>query len=121
LMAGTDSLLPGLVPGFALHRELRELVDVGLTPFEALRTSTTRPFEYLGESDKAGTIEVGKHSDLLLLEANPLKDISAASQVAGVLIRGRWVSAGEIKRRMTELAESSQAPSPSRSRRREPR
>jgi imidazolonepropionase-like amidohydrolase len=110
LMAGTDSLLPGLVPGFALHRELKELVEVGLTPFEALRTSTTRPFEYLGEIDTAGTIEVGKRSDLLLLEANPLKDISAASQVAGVLIRGRWVGADEIRKRMKELAESFQAP-----------
>ena len=109
LMAGTDSLLPGLVPGFALHRELEELVDVGLTPFEALRTSTTRPFEYLGEIDRAGTIELGKRSDLVLLEANPLKDISAASRVAGVLIRGRWVGADEIKKRMQELAESSQA------------
>jgi hypothetical protein len=38
LMTGTDSLLPGLVHGFALHRELRELVGVGLTPFEALQT-----------------------------------------------------------------------------------
>jgi imidazolonepropionase-like amidohydrolase len=104
LMAGTDSLLPGLVPGFALHRELRELVDVGLTPFEALRTSTTRPFEYLGEIDRAGTIAVGKRADLLLLEANPLEDISAASQVAGVLIRGQWVGTDEIRRRMKELA-----------------
>jgi imidazolonepropionase-like amidohydrolase len=110
LMAGTDSLLPGLVPGFALHRELKELVDVGMTPFEALRTSTTRPFEYLGEIDSAGTIAVGKRSDLLLLEANPLKDITAASQVAGVLIRGRWVGTGEIKKRMKELAEPSRAP-----------
>ncbi|HJS50741.1 MAG TPA: amidohydrolase family protein, partial [Pyrinomonadaceae bacterium] len=54
LMAGSDTILPGLVPGFALHRELKELVEVGLTPYEALRTSTTRPFEYLGEIDKAG-------------------------------------------------------------------
>ena len=55
LMTGTDTLFPGLVPGFALHRELEELVEVGLTPFESLRTSTTAPFEYLGESDRAGT------------------------------------------------------------------
>lgn len=103
LMAGTDSLLPGLVPGFALHRELMELVGVGLTPFEALRTATTRPFEYLGELDKAGTIEVGKRSDLVLLDENPLKDISGASKVAGVLVRGRWLGADEIKKRMKEL------------------
>ena len=42
LMAGTDALVPVTLPGFSLHRELEELVDVGLTPYEALRTSTTQ-------------------------------------------------------------------------------
>jgi imidazolonepropionase-like amidohydrolase len=111
LMAGSDTLLPGLVPGFALHRELQELVDVGLTPYEALRTSTTSPFEYLGESDRAGTIEVGKQTDLLLLDENPLENISAASKIAGVLIRGRWIGAEEIHKRMQELAASFEVPS----------
>ena len=104
LMTGTDSLLPRLVPGFALHQELKELVDVGLTPYEALRTSTTIPYEYLGELKEAGTIEVGKRTDLLLVEANPLEDISAASKIAGVLMRGRWVGKGEIDRRMRAIS-----------------
>jgi imidazolonepropionase-like amidohydrolase len=106
LMTGTDTLFPGLVPGFALHRELRELVDVGLTPFEALRTSTTRTFEFLGEINKAGTIEVGKHSDLVLLDENPLKDISGASKVAGVLMRGHWIGREAIRNRMKEIERS---------------
>ena len=110
LMAGSDTPWPGLVPGVALHRELRELVDVGLTPFEALRTSTTSPFEYLGESDRAGTIAVGKQTDLLLLDENPLEDISAASKIAGVLIRGRWIGTEEIHKRMRELAASFAVP-----------
>ena len=105
LMTGTDSLLPRLVPGFTLHQELRELVDVGLTPYEALRTSTTIPYEYLGEARRAGTIEVGKHTDLLLVEDNPLQDVSAASKIAGVLMRGRWVGREEIDRRMRKIAE----------------
>ena len=108
MLAGSDAPLPGLVPGFALHRELRELVDVGLTPFEALRTATTNPFEYLGESDRAGTIQVGRQTDLLLLEANPLEEISAASRIAGVLVRGRWIGAAEIERRMQALTASAE-------------
>lgn len=104
LMTGTDTLLPRLVPGFALHRELRELVDVGLTPYEALRTSTTIPYEYLGESTEAGTIEIGKRSDLLLVDGNPLEDISAASRIAGVLMRGRWIGREAIDERMRQIA-----------------
>jgi imidazolonepropionase-like amidohydrolase len=104
LMAGSDTMMIGLYPGFALHGELRELVDVGLTPYEALRTSTTNPFEYLGESDRAGTVAVGKRSDLLLVDENPLEDISAASKISGVLIRGRWIGRREIDDRMQALA-----------------
>ena len=109
IVAGSDALMIGLYPGSALHRELRELVDVGLTPFEALRTSTTNPFEYLGEADRAGTIEAGKRSDLLLLDANPLEDVSAASKIAGVLIRGRWIGRKEIHETMREIAASYEA------------
>lgn len=90
LLAGTDSPWPGLVPGFALHRELQELVAAGLTPYEALRTSTTAPFEYLEESDRRGTIAMGKESDLVLVNGNPLADISAAGKISGVLMRGHW-------------------------------
>jgi imidazolonepropionase-like amidohydrolase len=103
MMAGSDTILPGLVPGFALHGELREMVDVGMTPYQALRTSTTTPFEYLGEAARAGTIEVGKFSDLVLLDADPLKDITGISKIAGVLMRGRWIGSDEIRKRMEEI------------------
>lgn len=106
LLAGSDSILPGLVPGFALQRELHELVDAGLTPYEALRTSTTAPFEYLGEAERAGTVAVGKQSDLILVDANPLEDIAAASKIAGVLVRGRWIGSDEIRNRMQAIADA---------------
>ena len=106
LMTGTDSLFPGLVPGFAVHRELQELVSVGLTPFEALRTSTTQPYEFLGELDRAGTIEVGKYTELVLVNEDPLKDVSGAAKIAGVLVRGRWIGIDEISARMKTIEAS---------------
>jgi imidazolonepropionase-like amidohydrolase len=104
LLAGSDTIIPGLVPGFALHRELAELVKAGLSPYEALRSSTTRPFEYLGEADKAGTIEVGKRSDLILVDEDPLRDVSGASKISGVLVQGRWIGSDEISARMRKIA-----------------
>jgi imidazolonepropionase-like amidohydrolase len=103
-------MMIGLNPGFSLHGELRELVDAGLTPYEALRSSTTNPFEYLGEADRAGTIEAGKRSDLLLLDANPLEDVSAASKIAGVLVRGHWLGREAIRNKMRAIAESFRTP-----------
>jgi hypothetical protein len=106
LMTGTDSFLPGIVQGFSVHHELEELVGVGLSPFEALLTSTTRPIEFLGELDKAGTIETGKRADLVLLEENPLEDITSSRKIAGVMISGRWLSKTEIQEGLAKLADS---------------
>ena len=104
LMTGTDSLIPSNVPGFSIHDELAELVDVGLSPYAALRSSTTEPFAFLGELDRAGTIEVGKRADLVLLQDNPLADIAATRAISGVMLQGRWLGAEELEQGLAELA-----------------
>jgi hypothetical protein len=104
MMTGTDSLMLGIFPGSAVHDELREMVEAGLTPYQALRTSTINPFEYLGEANRAGTVELGKQSDLILVDGDPLEDISATSRISGVLIRGRWIERKEILKMMQEVA-----------------
>ena len=100
LMAGTDAFIPTNLPGFSLHDELQELVAVGLTPFEALRSATTYPMEFLGELSEAGTVEVGKQVDLVLLDANPLEDIKNTRAIAGVFCKGHWLDQSDIKRIM---------------------
>jgi imidazolonepropionase-like amidohydrolase len=90
LMSGTDAPSSGMVPGFSLHDELVTMADVGLSPFEVLKTSTTNPALYLGELDEVGTVEVGKRADLVLLEENPLDDVTNTRQIAGVMARGRY-------------------------------
>jgi imidazolonepropionase-like amidohydrolase len=103
LMTGTDSLIPTTVPGFSIHCELEELVGVGLSPYEALRASTTHPCEFLGELENAGTIAVGKRADLVLLEGNPLKEITNTRKIAGVMIQGHWLSKTELQKGLEEL------------------
>jgi len=77
-----------------------------LTPYEALRASTTNPFEFLGELDEAGTVQVGKRADLVLLEANPLEAITNTREIAGVMIQGRWLSQAELQEGLDDLAAS---------------
>ena len=89
LLAGTDAGL-GLVPaGSALAWEIGLFVEAGLSHYEALRTATVAPARFLGVSDQLGTIEVGKRADLLLLEANPLEDLSSLTSPVGVIQRGK--------------------------------
>ncbi|HEX2533814.1 MAG TPA: amidohydrolase family protein, partial [Chitinophagaceae bacterium] len=68
IMAGTDVILPFLVPGYSLHQELEMLVKAGLTPAEALQAATLTAARCLGLQDKAGAIKVGYWADLVLLE-----------------------------------------------------
>jgi imidazolonepropionase-like amidohydrolase len=96
IMAGTDSPMPGVYPGFALHEELELLVASGLTPPEALRSATLEPARFLGIADKSGSVAVGKRADLLLLDADPTKDIRNTRRIHAVLIDGRLLRSTDL-------------------------
>jgi len=107
LLSGTDaSPIPSILPGFALHEELEELVATGLSPYEALRVSTTNAHDFLGERAVAGTIETGKVANLVLLDGNPLEKISNTRKILGVMTQNRWLSQADIQGRMAEIKAS---------------
>lgn len=106
VMAGTDAPLTFIYPGFALHDELAKFVEAGLSPYRALRAATVTPAEFLGISGKTGTVEKGKAADLVLLDANPLGDISNTRRIAGVFVNGRWIPKSEIDSKLNRIADS---------------
>ena len=89
MIAGTDAPMPGVYPGSALHDELERFVDAGFTPAEALRAATLGPASFLGIADKAGSVDVGKRADLVLLDADPLRDIRNTRRIEAVVLDGR--------------------------------
>jgi tetratricopeptide (TPR) repeat protein len=109
LMTGTDAPFDFVVPGFALHDELAFFVASGLTPLEALRAATSVPARFLGLAGKSGTVAVGAEADLLLIEADPLADISATRRVAGVFRRGRWLAPEMLQAGLVALAQRNTA------------
>lgn len=102
LLLGCDAPQIFNVPGFSTHNELKYLVDAGLTPYEALQTGTVNVAKYLSISN-AGTIKPGAVADLLLMDGNPLTDITNSRKVAGVMIRGKWLSKSEIDAGLRKL------------------
>ena len=104
LLLGSDAPQWWNVPGFSALRELGALVAAGLTPYQALETGTRNVATFFGTQDRAGTIEVGKRADLILLDANPLDDIGNVWKNAGVMIRGRWLSRATLDQRLQQLA-----------------
>lgn len=105
---GSDTNNPYLVPGVSLLDELDYLVEAGFTPYEALETGTRNAAEALGELDEFGTLEVGKRADMILLDSNPLEDVSAVRDQRGVMLRGRWLPENEIQTYLDELVMSYQ-------------
>jgi len=103
LLLGSDSF-GTLVPGFSAHRELELMVEAGLTPYQALRTGTVNVAAYLEESDHAGTLEVGKRADFILLSENPLIDITNARTVEGVYTQGVWHTQADLNVMLEEAA-----------------
>lgn len=103
ILIGTDALVPSTLPGFSLHEELEELVASGLTPYEALRIATMNTSEFLGELDSTGTIQPGRKANLVLLDENPLRHISATRKIFGVMTQNRWISKTEIDNRLSDI------------------
>ena len=92
VLAGTDANsapgAPASVPhGSSMHRELELLVDAGLSNVDALRAATVLPAQYFGLDDR-GTIAPGRRADLLLVDGDPLADITATRNVQSVWCGG---------------------------------
>ncbi|RFF29497.1 amidohydrolase family protein [Wenzhouxiangella sediminis] len=92
IMAGTDANDTISFPGFSLHDELLHLSRAGLPPMDVLRAATTTPAAYLDQSDLLGGIAVGKRADLLLLDANPLENISNTRSIDSVIFNGKLLN-----------------------------
>jgi imidazolonepropionase-like amidohydrolase len=102
LLLGSDAPQVFDVPGFSVHHELRYLVDAGLTPYEALRTGTVNVAKFYNRDDM-GIIKSGAVADLILLNGNPLKDITQTKNIEGVMLGDRWLSKEYIKKELKKL------------------
>lgn len=90
-LLGTDTPNPLMVPGFSVHDELQALVrDAGFTPYEALLTTTRNVGTFLADTT-IGVVRPGAVANLLLVDGNPLTDLTTLRRPAGVMVRGRWL------------------------------
>lgn len=86
IVAGSDT---GLV-GYGLDRELELYVAAGMTPIAAIQTATLGAARAMKLDSASGSVEVGKRADLMLVDGNPLTNISNLRRVTKV-VRGGWL------------------------------
>ena len=91
LLVGSDSLDPFVFPGDSLHRELAEFVQAGFTPLEAIQAATRGAAQFVSREKELGTVEAGKIADLVLLDANPVENISNTRKILAVIRNGKYL------------------------------
>lgn len=102
LLIGSDTF-PSTVPGFTIIDEMKNYQQAGLSIFEILQIAAVNPSIYLGRENELGSIAVGKQSDMILLNANPLESLDSFWQIEGLLINGTWVTKASLLETLESL------------------
>lgn len=105
LMAGSDCGASNsyVYPGESLHGELKSLVDAGLPEIEAIKAATINGAQFLEVDDFYGSLKAGKSGDLLILNENPLEDISNTQNINRMVLKGKVYSKAEMDAMMESV------------------
>ena len=96
LVLGSDSGVQDHFYGFSAHRELELMVAAGLSPLDAIVTTTSRSADRLGLDD-SGRLAPGARADFIVLDANPLDDITSTRRIADVYLGGSAVDRAGLR------------------------
>jgi len=106
MLLGSDAPQLFNVPGFSIHHEIQGMLKAGLTPLQILQSGTINPAIYFNMEDTFGEVKEGLSADLVLLNTNPLDDINALKDIAGVWVQGKWVPKTTINEKLKEIAKN---------------
>jgi len=84
------------VPGHTLYRELELYVKAGMTPLEAIQAATIVPARVMRLDQEVGSIEAGKRADVIVLDANPLENVSNIRTIRYVVTQGRLFESAKL-------------------------
>jgi len=108
LLAGSDPGIYGVFYGSGLHDELILLVEAGLSELEALQTATLNVAKYLERSNSLGNVKEGMLADMLILDANPLENISNTKKINAVLSNGTYFGKDRLTAILNKVAVEAQ-------------
>ena len=95
-----------LIPFPILVFTKKALVDASLSSIEALRIATLNPAKFLGEEKEFRTVENGKIADLVLLDENPLENISNTKKIYAVIVDGKLFQRNDLDMLLNQVKQS---------------
>ena len=100
---GTDAGAGWRVPGPTMHDAMEELNKAGLTPMDVLQAATSSSARLLGKDKELGTVQAGKLADLVVLDANPLQQITNTRDISAVVVNGRLLDRKALDEMLSQL------------------
>lgn len=91
------------VPGFSLHNEIKSMHEAGMSPMEILKSGTVNVAKYFDREGEFGVIQEGVSADLLLVNGNPLEDLSALRNLQGIVLRGIWIDQATLQEQLKKI------------------
>ncbi|MFN7115657.1 MAG: amidohydrolase family protein [Saprospiraceae bacterium] len=104
LLLGSDAPQIFNVPGFSIRHEAKAMADAGIPNYEILKSGTVNPAKFFQQEGEFGVVKIGAAAELILLDANPLENISNIKSLQGVLIQGRWLPKKMIDEALAKIA-----------------
>jgi len=105
-LAGTDAAeYPLQVAGFGLLDELLEMEAFGVPIADVIRAATSEPAAALHRANEFGSVTTGMRADLILLGADPARDLGAFRNNRGTMVGGRWLSRSLLDAALVRLAQ----------------
>jgi imidazolonepropionase-like amidohydrolase len=101
---GTDSGGAWRIPGRSLHESMVETNKAGLTPMDVLVAATSSSARLVRRDKELGTVQTGKLADMVLLDANPLDDISNSRRINAVIVNGRLMDRTTLDALLARMA-----------------
>lgn len=106
ILLGSDAPQLFNVPGFSIQHEVKGMQSAGLTPLEIITSGTINPAKYFNAMDEFGQVKEGLSADLVILNDNPLENLSALQKINGVFLKGQWISKERIDKKLKTIAEN---------------
>src|SRR5438067_7027646 len=106
---GTDA---AVFPHGQNAKEFKLMVDLGMTPTDALKSATASDAELFGIAQKTGALEKGKLADIIAMPGDPLTDITATERVFFVMKEGKIIRNGPIIQHATKITEPAEVGEP---------
>lgn len=100
IVLGSDTGLEDHLFGMSEQHELESMSKAGMTPMQVIVAATSRPAEYL-KLTKMGVLAPGKEADFLVLDANPLDDITNTQRIFTIYLKGAEVDRASLRPSLT--------------------